>query len=127
MSHPSPSASLVSLATTTNEDVATPTASTTNLIPQSSQTKQVTTPAPASSATQGTSAISPSAARTPAPKDYESAFATLSSSYGWGSPGIPMKASTKKKDKKEKKDKKDKKDKKGQAAATSPGQNASTS
>ncbi|TFK90976.1 hypothetical protein K466DRAFT_596482 [Polyporus arcularius HHB13444] len=126
MSQPSPSASLVSLATTTNDDVATPTASTTNLIPQSSQTKQVTTPAPASSAPHGTSAPSQPAARIPAPKDYESAFANLSSSYGWGT-GVPMKTSTKKKDKKEKKDKKDKKGKATATSSSTPGQNASAS
>ncbi|RPD56635.1 hypothetical protein L227DRAFT_578579 [Lentinus tigrinus ALCF2SS1-6] len=108
-------------------DVATPTASTTNLIPQSQQTNA---PAPSSSTTQRTPATTQSVKST-SPKDYESAFATLSSSYGWGGLGVPMKTPKKeKKEKKEKKDKKDKKDKKGKAAATSSspsaGQDAST-
>ncbi|KAI0823964.1 hypothetical protein BC628DRAFT_1420399 [Trametes gibbosa] len=62
---PQAAASLVSLATTEG-GATTPSASTTALVPKSGQTSSATEPLPL-----------------PA-KDYESAFGTLSSSYGFG-------------------------------------------
>ncbi|KAL7279629.1 hypothetical protein ACG7TL_006035 [Trametes sanguinea] len=88
MSHPSPSASLVSLPATEDTTVS-PSASTATLLPvKSSRQEQVTPANPAKP--------------TPPPKDYEAAFAALSSSYGFaGSTPAknPTKASKKKKSK----------------------------
>ncbi|KAH9891882.1 hypothetical protein C8Q73DRAFT_93169 [Cubamyces lactineus] len=87
MSNASPNASLISLPTSEG-DTVTPSASTTALLPESTHTD-----APTSS---GESRSSP-------PKDYEAAFAALSSSYGFGG-SVPTKnpSKSKSKDKKSK-------------------------
>ncbi|KAI0329031.1 hypothetical protein GY45DRAFT_1236360, partial [Cubamyces sp. BRFM 1775] len=81
MSSVSPNASLVSLPTTEG-DTVTPSASTTALLPEQSTHADAATSA-------GQSKLSP-------PKDYEAAFAALSSSYGFGG-SVPSKNPTKSK------------------------------
>ncbi|KAI0642919.1 hypothetical protein C8Q79DRAFT_196472 [Trametes meyenii] len=90
MSQPNPSASVFSLSVT-EESTTTPSSSTAALVPKDTQ-------APESS----THAKPPSP-----PKDYEKAFAALSSSYGFAG-AVPTKNP-----KKTKKDKQDKKKDKG--------------
>ncbi|KAL1937799.1 hypothetical protein VTO73DRAFT_12818 [Trametes versicolor] len=84
-----PSASLVSLATTAESEApATPSASTTTLIPKSASSN-----APAQT-------LARTSTTTPPAKNYEQAFAALSSSYGFAGT-VPTK--NPKKDKKTKK------------------------
>ncbi|KAI9066007.1 hypothetical protein FKP32DRAFT_1674276 [Trametes sanguinea] len=93
MSHPSPSASLASLPAT-EDTPASPSASTTTLLPvKSSQEEPAAAKAPVKS--------------TPAVKNYEEAFGRLSSSYGFAG-STPAKNPTKasKEKKKKRKDKK---------------------
>ncbi|KAI0694711.1 hypothetical protein C8Q76DRAFT_698276 [Earliella scabrosa] len=108
MSHPSPCSSLVSLSTTTDETL-TPTASTTDLISSSAASPK------AQSSSSNAPTATPRAPPAPA-KDYESAFAALSSSYGWGG-HVPTKAKITKTSKDSKKDKKEK-SKKDRSGAT---------
>ncbi|KAI0754476.1 hypothetical protein C8Q80DRAFT_1117177 [Daedaleopsis nitida] len=75
MSHPSPSASLVSLSSTAEDVSTTPHASTTNLIAPGA-----TSPKSSPASHNGPTAPTPASKVV---KDYESAFAALSSSYGW--------------------------------------------
>ncbi|KAI0655416.1 hypothetical protein C8Q70DRAFT_936328 [Cubamyces menziesii] len=104
MSNVSPNASLISLPTTEG-DTVTPAASTTALLPESTRA-DTSTPA-------GQSKSSPS-------KDYEAAFAALSSSYGFGGT-VPTKNPAKSK---KGKDKKNKDGKGTQLAPSSEGQNS---
>ncbi|KAI0671180.1 hypothetical protein C8Q78DRAFT_843887 [Trametes maxima] len=96
MSQPNPSASVFSLSVT-EESTTSPSSSTVALVPKGTRPEASSTPA-----------TSPSP-----PKDYEKAFAALSSSYGF-SGAVP----TKNPKKKEKEDKKNKKNKGKKPATT---------
>ncbi|EJF55864.1 hypothetical protein DICSQDRAFT_184126 [Dichomitus squalens LYAD-421 SS1] len=121
MSDFDPSASLTSLATTNTGGTATPTASTAHLLPAQRDGSSSVAPGSTASSSQTLASSThlttaprsqtyPSSSNTP-PKDYEKAFATLSSQWGWGGT-VSAKNPKSEKGKKEKKDKKEKRDKK---------------
>ncbi|KAI1788887.1 hypothetical protein LXA43DRAFT_1063292 [Ganoderma leucocontextum] len=132
-----PSASVSSLAPTTTEATATPAASTANLLPSESRSDTDSrTSASSEPATSRTAPPTPTPRSqtypsnpSKPPKDYEQAFATLSSAWGFGAhvPAKNPKSDKDEKDKKEKKEKQPKKDKqKASQSVSSPPSSSSS-